>query len=353
MAVYTAVDDPTAYFKVQLYTGNGSTNAITFNDTDTNMQPDWVWLKNRNSSGHDHFLFDVVNGVQRFLSTNDTGALASADSSYLTAFNSDGFTLGSSDGMNENSINFFSWNWKAGTSFTNDSSATGIGSIDSAGSVSTTSGFSIIKWTGTGATGTIAHGLGVVPKIIIVKSLANTTVWMVQHASLGNAKEIYFNRSDAAGNSTAWNSTTPTSTVFSVTGGGGDGVNASGDYIAYCFADVQGFSKFSSYKGNGNADWTFVYTGFTPELLWIKRSNDAANWVLKTKSSPGYNVNNNYIYGNLANNEASGSAVDFLSNGFKWRIDGANQNSSGDTFIYAAFAKAPIVNSNGVPSNAI
>ena len=346
---YTTIDKPSDYFNTVLYTGNGGTgHAIT----GVGFQADWVWLKCR-SSAHDHFLFDAVNGVKRFLSSNDTGALAAADDSYLSVFGSDGFTLNNSDGMNESSQTFVSWNWKAGTSFTNDASGTGIGSIDSAGSVSTTSGFSIVKWTGTGATGTIAHGLGAVPRMIIVKSLANTTSWMCQHASLGNAKEIYLNSASAPGSSTAWNSTTPTSTVFSVTGGAGDGVNASGDYIAYCFSDVQGFSKFSSYIGNGNADGTFIYTGFKPAWIMIKSATTVESWMLFDNKRLGFNPDNDYLLANATDVEpADEEVLDIVSNGFKPRVTAGTLNTSGQTYIYMAFAEEPLVTSTGIPATA-
>ena len=346
---YTTIDKPSDYFNTVLYTGNGGTgHAIT----GVGFQADWVWLKCR-SSAHDHFLFDAVNGVKRFLSSNDTGALAAADDSYLSVFGSDGFTLNNSDGMNESSQTFVSWNWKAGTSFTNDASGTGIGSIDSAGSVSTTSGFSIVKWTGTGATGTIAHGLGAVPRMIIVKSLANTTSWMCQHASLGNAKEFYLNSASAPGSSTAWNSTTPTSTVFSVTGGAGDGVNASGDYIAYCFSDVQGFSKFSSYIGNGNADGTFIYTGFKPAWIMIKSATTVESWMLFDNKRLGFNPDNDYLLANATDVEpADEEVLDIVSNGFKPRASAGTLGTSGQTYIYMAFAESPFVSSSGVPATA-
>ena len=347
---YTVIDKSTDYFNSVLYTGNGGTgHAIT----GVGHQPDWVWLKNRNSSGHDHFLFDSVNGVKRFLSSNDTGTLASADNTYLSVFGSDGFTLNNSDGMNENNITFVSWNWKAGTAFSNDTSSTSIGSIDSSGSVSTTSGFSIIKWSGANATSTVAHGLGVAPKVILVKSLANTTTWMVQHAAIGNAKEIYLNNDSAAGNSTAWNSTSPTTTVFSVTGGAGDGVNHSGDYIGFCFAEVKGFSKFGSYVGNGNADGTFVYTGFKPAWVLARSTAASKNWIMYDNKRLGYNVSNSYLYANESNNESDSThIIDLVSNGFKCRANSSDTNTSGNTYIYMAFAESPFVTSTGIPNNA-
>ena len=349
MAVYTAIDNPELHFQTKLYTGNNSTNAITL-DGSENMQPDMVWFKSR-SATTDHAIFDAVRGVTKEIRPNKTDYEDTA-SNGLTAFGTDGFTIGDWFVINASSATFLSWNWKAGGS----GSTNNDGSTASTVSANTTAGFSIVKHSGSGGATTIGHGLGVAPTIVLTKRLNSANAWIFQQNIIGgsftSSNYLIFNTSAAvASGSGIVNNVTSSTISFA---GADDWVNASGDtYIHYVFKSVQGFSKFGTYEGNGNADGPFIYTGFTPELLWIKRSNDVANWVFKTKSSPGYNVNNNYIYGNLSNAEASGSAVDFLSNGFKWRIDGANQNSSGDTFFYAAFAKAPFVNSKGVPSNAI
>ena len=354
MAAYTAVDDPTAYFKVQLYTGNGSTNAITFNDTDTNMQPDWVWLKNRNSSGHDHFLFDAVNGVQKFLSSNDTGALAAADSSYLTAFNTDGFTLGSSDGMNENTITFVSWNWKAGGS----GSTNNDGDTASTVSASATTGFSIVQHSGSGGATTIGHGLGVAPKIVLSKRTNSANPWIFQQNIIGgsftSSNYLVFNTGVAAASSSTIVNSVSSSTISFA--GADDWVNASGStYIHYVFAEKQGYSKFSSYKGNGNADGAFVYTGFKPAMIISKKTSGTSDWIIWDNKRDGYNETLKRVYPNDPANEESSATqgVDFLSNGFKLRGTNSNAwNASGGNYIYMAFAESPFVNSNGVPNNA-
>ena len=344
---YTAIDKSSDYFDTKLYSGNGSTQTIT----GIPLAPSFVWIKNRTAGEH-HVLTDVVRGANKQLNTNRANAQLTL-TTQLTAFTSDGFSVGAGSEVNNGSAIYVSWNWKAGTSFTNDASGTGIGSIDSNGSVSTTSGFSIVKWTGTGATGTIAHGLGAVPRMIIVKSLANTTTWMCQHASLGNAKEIYLNNTSAAGNSTAWNSTTPTSTVFSVTGGAGDGVNASGDYIAYCFSNVKGFSKMGSYVGNGNADGPFIYTGFKPAWIMIKSATTAESWMLFDNKRLGFNPDNDYLLANATDVEpADEEVLDIVSNGFKPRVTAGTLNTSGQTYIYMAFAEEPLVTSTGIPATA-
>jgi len=352
---YTTIPKSSDYFNIVLYTGTGNAQTIS----GVGFQPDWLWQKSRSAS-QDGRIFDAVRGGSKLIYPSLANAEAT-DAQLITSFNADGFTMGSSGtNANDNTVTYVAWNWLAGTSFTNDASGTGIGSIDSAGSVSTTSGFSIVKWTGTGATGTIAHGLGAVPRMIIVKSLANTTNWMCQHASIGNAKEIYLNDASAAGSSTAWNSTTPTSTVFSVTGGAGDGVNASGDYIAYCFSEIKGYSKISSYLGNGSAtDNTFVYCGFKPKFILHKAVDAGENWLLwDSPRNTAVNSNGNptqVIFepnGAGAENNTTARAIDLLSNGFKIRGNNPNFGGSGTNYIFMAFAEEPLVSTNGIPATA-
>ena len=334
MAAYTTIDDPSAYFKVQLYTGNGSTQAITFDDTDTDMQPDFVWLKNRNSSGHDHFLFNSTDGVQKFLSSNDSGALSSADSSYLTAFGSDGFTLGSSDGMNENSITFVSWNWKE----------------------SATAGFDLLSYTGNSTNRTIAHSLSAAPHMIIIKSTTHGEQWVVGHNGMDAASpwNYYMHLQDTvarAANTNRCQNTAPSSSVFSI--GTEDQVNGSKTYTAFLFAPKQGFSKFSSYVGNGSTNGTYVHCGFRPAWVMCKVANGTTNdWTIIDNKRDKFNPCEARLYANTAGNESDADRVDFLANGFKHRGDGNDMNGSGHSYIYMAFAESPFVNSNGVPNNA-
>ena len=343
---YTTIDNSQEHFNTVLYTGNGGTNNIT----GVGHQPDWVWLKERTGAAHDHFLFDVANGVKRFLSTNDTGTLASADNDYLTSFNSDGFSLGSSDGMNQNSIIFTSWNWKANGSGASNTDGTINTTYTSA---STTSGFSISTYTGTGANATVGHGLGVVPKMIIVKRLDVTSSWRIYHASIGANYNLVFTTSGFQTSSTMWNNTAPTSSVFNL--GSYDEVNgSSAPHVAYCFADVQGFSKFGSYIGNGSANGTFLYTGFKPAFVITKNyadsggaSNNGGNWRMFDTKRLGYNVNNATLYPNLANAEANETSLDLLSNGFKFRGTSADYNQSGSKYVYMALAEEPLVSTNG------
>ena len=350
---YTAIDDPSAHFKVQLYTGNGSTQAITFDDTDTNMQPDLVWLKNRNSSGHDHFLFNVLDGVQQFLSTNDGGALASSDSSYLTAFGSDGFTLGSSDGMNESSITFVSWNWKCGGS----GSTNNDGSTASTVSANTTSGVSLVKHTGTGSATNIGHGLGAEPKIVISKRTNDSNSWIF-HSSLvagswTSSNYLVLNSTAAIASSTTSVDAASSSTISF--DGSDDWVNASSDsYTHFIYAPKQGFSKFGTFTANNNSSGPYIHLGFRAAWIMIKRySTSGKPWAIMDNKRVGYNVDNNVLNANAADNEHTNDYIDICANGFKIRDNNQDVNNpDGGNYFFMAFAESPFVNSNGVPNNA-
>jgi len=346
MAVYTTIDKPSDYFETVLYTGTGSTQSITSLD----FQPDWVWGKTRNDT-QDHQIIDSVRGATKLLATNGT-AVEFTDTNNLTSFNSNGFTVGSSGGINGSSDTLVTWCWKAGGSASSNSN----GSITSTVSASTDSGFSIVKWTGNGSNpSTVGHGLGAVPKMIITKRISGDTAsWHSYHAGIGNAYDIYLNGANAKASDTSWNSTTPTSSVFTVNGAN---VNVSGaPYIAYCFADVKGFSKFGSYVGNGNADGTFVYTGFSPAFVIVKRTDAVESWFLYDNKRNAHVGNERYyvLKPNTAGAEnttySDNWQMDFLSNGFKLRTTAGHLNSG--NLIYMAFAENPFVTSTGVPATA-
>ena len=345
---YTTIDKPSDYFNTKLYTGNGaSSHAIS----GVGFQPDWTWNKNR-SSAVNHALTDSVRGAPlRLMSQSNDEEINQTTG--LLSFNSDGFTVGSDTGYNGNGNSMVSWNWKAGTSFTNDASSTGIGSIDSAGSFNNDSGFSIVSYTGTGSNGTIKHGLNSVPSMIIVKERDNANDWKVYHHSIGNGKSLRLDTTAAQGDdSTAWNSTTPTSSVFSV--GTSNAVNRNGGgIIAYLFAEKQGYSKFGSYVGNGNADGTFVYTGQKSAFVMIKRTDTAKNWlILDNKRNTDDNPYNTELVANDSRTEETNIRFDSLSNGFKLRLASGASNVSGGNYIYMAFAENPFVTSTGVPATA-
>ena len=334
---YTVIDNPTSFFNTVLYTGNASTNAIT----GVGFQPDWVWLKRRDGTGN-HNLYDAVRGATKYLESSST-APDQTQSAGLTAFDSDGFTLGSNTNMNGSSNSYVSWNWSAGTG---QGSSNTDGTINTTyTSVNTTAGFSISKFTGTGSAATVGHGLGAVPKMYMVKNITtNSLQWRVYHASLGATKHLALEATQAEGTaSSVFNNTEPTSTVFSI--GTDNGSNKSGDsHVAYCFAEVKGYSKFGSYTGSGNADGAFIYTGFKPAFVLLKVSSTTNNWNMFDDKRPGFNEIDQRLFPNLSDAEQDGTAaVDFLSNGFKFRNTNDNYNASGATYLYMAFAKSPFV----------
>jgi hypothetical protein len=349
------IDNPELYFQTKLYTGNSGTNAITF-DGSENMQPDWVWLKRRDSGSNNHRLCDSVRGVNKQIYSSSNGAEGTS-SGVVQSFDSNGFTLNTSD-SSVNVGSYVCWNWKAGTSFTNDASGTGIGSIDSAGSFNNDAGFSIVTYTGTGSDGTIKHGLNSVPKIVFWKRLDNAAGavnWIVQSTLVGNQTKLVLNTTEATSTNTSFSQTNNwTSALLDLKTY--EGQNASsGTYVAYCFAEKTGFSKFSSYTGNGDADGTFVYTGFKPAFIMVKRSNGIENWTIMDTTRDPFNVAGNKLHPNTSGGTDAGATIDILSNGFKNRTTNAGANGSGDSYIYMAIAENPFVTStaNGsIPATA-
>jgi hypothetical protein len=342
---YTTINKSTDYFNTKLWTGTGAENAIS----SVGFQPDFTWIKRREINSHR--LFDAVRGATKFIESDSTAAEVT-DAQELKSFDSDGFTLGTATKVNASGGTYASWNWKAN----GQGSSNTDGSINTTyTSANTTSGFSISQFTGTGSTATVGHGLGVAPKLIIAKALGTTSSWWVYHASVNstNTDGYLVLNSDAAtaDDATIWTTTAPTSSVFSI----GSAISAH-DYVAYCFAEKQGFSKFGSYEGNGNADGSFIYTGFKPAFIMIKSYNTAArNWTIqdnKRSSVGGPNPNDKWLYANSSEAEANqaGNPMDFLSNGFKLRNTGSYQNQN--AYIYMAFAEAPLVGSNNVPATA-
>lgn len=353
---YTTINKPSQYFNTVLYTGNGS---ATQSITGVGFKPDLVWVKNR-TAAVSHCWVDGVRAAPNQLGSDLTDAENSSGNNYVvyggvSVLGSDGFTasLGTDptyQATNKSSQNYVAWNWLAANSTTSNTS----GTITSTVSANTTSGFSIVSYTGTGANATVGHGLGVAPKMVIVKGRSTTYDWVVWQAAFAGTDYIVLNKTDAKGTVAAvWNSTIPTSTVFSL--GSNLAVNQSGaTQIAYCFAEVKGFSKFGSYTGNGNANGTFVYTGFKPRYFMVKRTDAAGNdWILMDTARDPINVATQELYANLA--IAEGTAAnnyDILSNGFKARRSNAAVNASGGTYIYMAFAENPFVSSTLVPTTA-
>jgi hypothetical protein len=348
---YTTIDKPTDYFNIKLYTGN-ATNPTTISGI--GFQPDWVWTKGR-STAEGHRLCDSVRGATKDLLSN-TKATESTNTIGLKSFNSDGYVIGNSNGYNQNSQTFVSWNWLAGTSFSNDASSTSIGTIDSTGSVNTDAGFSIISYVGNQTSATVAHGLGAAPEMIIFKNRdIDTHDWFVYHQGAGNTNALFLNTTAAVSASASFfGNTTPTSTVFTIAGE--FGVNKSStNIIAYCFAPKQGYSKFGSYTGNNNANGPFIYTGFKPAFVMTKMTNGAKSWQIYDNKRFPLNPINAYLTLNSDTNaaEAYGTVypIDFLSNGFKFNTDTSEVNGT-NNYIYMAFAENPFVTSGGVPVTA-
>jgi len=341
---YTTIKKPSDYFNTKLYTGNGSTQSIT----GVGFQPDFTWIKSR-SSGSWHHVGDVLRGADKRLQTNSTNAESTATTG-ITSWDSDGFSLGSNGDTNSNTNNFASWNWLADN--TSGSSNTD-GSITSTVSANTTAGFSIVSYTGTGSASTIGHGLGAVPRMIIVKNRDDADSWVVQHGSLGAGKALNLDSTGAVQTyDPYWNGTEPTTSVFSI-GTDGRTNGSSEDFIGYCFAEKKGFSKFGSYVGNNNADGNFVYLGFKPAFVIAKNTTTAGySWELfdnKRNTTDGVgNVIQKRLFPDSSAAEGGTSStdyIDFLSNGFKIRKAG-DTNASGDTYIYMAFAEEPLVGDN-------
>jgi hypothetical protein len=330
------------YFNTTLYVGNGSSKTIT----GIPFAPSFVWIKNR-SEAENHVIVDTVRGANNYLMPNTT-ATNDTNSEFLKSFTSDGYTLGLGDRVNKSSNNLVSWNWKAN----GQGSSNTDGSINTTyTSANTTSGCSIVTYTGNGTSGaTIGHGLGVAPAVVLVKRLNATSDWVMYHKGMGASQFIVLN-TDAAPASSAgiFYNTAPTSDIFYV---GSDGAtNASGGtYVAYCFADVQGFSKSSSYIGDGNS--RFIYTGFKPAFVLGKQLAGGSDWWLFDSARNPSNIANKLVYPNANSADATNAVLDLLSNGFKMKTSAAQFNGNGTTYLYMAFAEEPLVSTNGVPATA-
>ena len=336
-----AEDKPADYFNTVLYTGNGSSQNVS----GLSFQPDWVWIKSR-SSGNKHKLYDAVRGVEKTLSSSGTSA-ESTESTTLTEFRSDGFAVGSNDAVNKNTDSMVAWNWLGA----NGTASNSDGDITSTVSANTTAGFSIVTWTHSGGDGqTIGHGLGATPSCIIAKNRSTSGAWVIgQSDGSFNWTNEYYQFDSAAkrtdGSGTVFGAS-PTSSLFTFgTAAGGNGDN----HLAYCFAEVEGYSKFGSFTGNGSSGGPFVFTGFRPAWLMWKRTNDTNQWIMKDATRDPVNPTDQVIYANLndADSTSEGIVIDLVSNGFKLRSSTAgNANTSGSSYIYMAFAEMPFKYAN-------
>jgi len=356
---YTAIDDPTQYFNTVLYTGNGANG---HGITGVGFQPDWVWLKSR-ANTESHWVGDSVRGANLRLQPNESNAeFDTTSNSYpgVSAFDSDGFTVGRSDAANANNQSMVAWNWRAGGSASSNTT----GSIDSSVSANTDAGFSIVTYTGTGSNATVGHGLGSSGRFtMLLKNRSISRNWAVFHPELETTESLRIdvNGAKLTGRTGDWNSTAPTSTVFSV--GTEPATNGSGNnMVAYVFREIKGYSKFGSYTGNGTGSFgpfaggTFVYTGFKPAWLMIKRTDGANGWTIFDSVRDPFNIVGNQLSAD-SNSAEEGDAShhaerDFLANGFKLKGNGNDVNADGANYVYMAFAEQPFVSSNGVPTTA-
>jgi hypothetical protein len=331
------VAKPNTVMDVKLYTGNGGTQTIS----GLNFDSDFLWIKRRDGA-NSHQLTDTVRGLTKYLFSDATLA-EETRADQVTATSSTGFSLGSNAAVNASAGPYVAWAWDAGTSTVTNT----VGSITSQVRANASAGFSVVTYTGLGSAATVGHGLGVAPSMIIAKSRSNaggdSGIWVVYHKNLTSATNfLYLNDTSAqTSGSTVWNSTAPTSTVFSI--GSASGSGSASTHVAYCFAPVAGYSSFGSYTGNGSTDGPFVYTGFRPRWILIKSINTVNNWQIFDTARDTYNVAGRTLYPNLSNAEddyTSLTPVDILSSGFKLRTTSV-WNTSATNYIYAAFAESP------------
>ena len=340
---YTTINKSTAQFNTKPYIGDGTTsNTIT----GIGFQSDMVWFKAR-STTDSHFLTDSVRGITKYIRPSATNA-EETETTAITSLTSDGYVLSTAGNVNDNNVTYASWNWKANGS----GSANTDGSLSSTVSANTTAGFSIVKWTGNRSqTQTIGHGLGSIPKMIIIKNLSVGQGWTVYSSEIGANERLVLNNDSAKGTCTAcFGNTRPTSSVFTV----GDDADTNGTgnaMIAYCFAEKQGYSKFGNYKGNSNADGTFIYTGFKPSFFMAKATGRSESWYIFDNKRLGYNPDNNQLYADANSAESTTDYIDMLSNGIKFRYNSVGLNGAGENYIYMAIGQS-LVGTNNQPSNA-
>ena len=350
MAVYTTINDPSAYFQTLLYTGDGSASQAQTNTGNSDLQPDWIWVKKTNDVRNTSNT-DSSRGFNKRVETQTTSAESTTTTDVISA-QSNGFTVGNNGSTGNNGDTYAAWQWKAngGTTASNTD-----GSITSTVQANTTAGFSVVTYTGNGSSGaTIGHGLGATPKWFFVKSRSTTGSWIHYHIGTGSTPQndyLNFTTSAKGTTSAAWNNTAPTTSVASL--GSSAEVNENGTtFVGYFFAEKQGYSKFGSYTGNGNENGPMVYCGFKPAWIMMKRTGNTSSWnILDNKRDP-FNVMDTQLLADGNDVDQDYDWMDFLSNGFKIRRNSTQNNASGDTYIYMAFAEHPFVSSEAVPTTA-
>ena len=366
---YTTIDDPSAHFHTLTYAGNGSNpRSLTNSANAGDFKPDWLWIKNRTNT-YDHAVFDSLRGVDKLLKTNQTNAEGS-NSGYHNSFDTNGFTVTANGNVNNNNENYVAWQWKANGGTTSNQTGS---DIDSVTQVNTTSKFSIITYTGasnadsdsdnnSGAYWRVKHGLGSTPKLAIFKKRSSAAAWYVWHHKIGGTLDYKYiqlqtNKGVDTESAVLFGNTDWSSTEFEI--GGWDVVNRDGStYVAYMFDEVQGYSKFGSYTGNGNNNGPFVYTGFKPAFVLIKRAVDggSSQWHTFDSTRNEFNVANKVLFPSTNDNESSYTGsdpqIDILSNGFKLRSSYNQVNASSGNYIHICFAEHPFVSSKGAPVTA-
>ena len=345
---YTSIDDPSAHFQTATYTGNGSNGHAITNNGNSNLQPDWIWFKNR-STAQSHILQDSTRGVTKYLISNSSGA-EGTDSTLIASFDSDGFTVNSANNVNNNNDLQVAWQWKANGGTTSSNTD---GSITSTVQANTDAGFSIVTYTGSGSDGsTVGHGLGAVPAMVIFKCRSDSnTDWRIYHQSISPTNAVSLNSTGAQyGASSVFTSAFSSTQLKLENEAGANG--SSKTYVAYCFAEKQGYSKFGTYTGtNNNGTFSpFVWCGFKPAFVMTKASSSTSSWMMYDHKRLGYNTIDVALRANGADSEStsliSGDDIDLLSNGFKLRTDNATLNGDGVQYIFMAFAENPFVTSN-------
>ena len=350
---YTTIDDPSEYFHTQLYAGDGNDDRSITNDANAgDFKPDWLWIKNR-SSTNGHALVDSTRGATKVIRSQAANA-EETESNGIQAFETDGFQIGTSGLVNTSGNNYVAWQWKANGGTTSSNSN---GDITSTVQTNSTAGFSIGTYTGDADNShSVGHGLGATPAWIIVKRREGTHSWIVWHQNLTatSAYAVDLENTDAEANNTSYfHDTAPDANTFHP-GDGGATNGSGGTYVFYAFKEIKGYSKFGSYKGNGNADGAFIYTGFKPAWIMVKLiSGSGEDWHMFDNKRATYNVMKARLIANgTAQENTNDSILDFVSNGFKFKENNAGWNGNGNTYIYMAFAEHPFVSSEGVPVTA-
>ena len=360
---YTTINDPSAHFHIQLYTGTGSLHSITNNANAGDSKPDWIQIKNR-SAAWSNIVFDSSRGVNKALFTPATDADTNNNSrGYLSAFNTDGFTVGAgssgSDSVNTNGQNYVAWQWKAngGTTSTDTTGASSAAGYNTTIQVNQTAGFSIVRWNGAFDQGNgrynLGHGLGKIPDFVVIKNRDQTGDWYVHHKNIDNNDYLRWNVADGTSNaSNRYTFYRPdfTTALFNVDYN--NVVTQNHEYIAYVFASIKGYSHFGSYTGNGLSNGPFIYTGFKPKYVWFKRLDTTENWYIYDSARDPINEIDRKVFLDASNAESQSETLDFVSNGIKLRNTSTAFNANGGTYAYAAFAEHPFVSSAGVPTTA-